>query len=153
MVGGGDSAVKEALYLANMVREVVLIHRRDQLRADKVLADKVFATPNIKICWDTVIDEIIGEDKIKALKTHNIKSQQTKDIDVDGVFMYVGSQPNTEFLGEDKHYLYQVKYELTDLVNVVDKYYSRGGIESIILKRLVTGNSIKSMEDILGQVC
>lgn len=59
----------------------------------------------------------------------------------------------TEFLGEDKHYLYQVKYELTDLVNVVDKYYSRGGIESIILKRLVTGNSIKSIEDVLGQVC
>ncbi len=101
VVGGGDSAVKEALYLANMVREVVLIHRRDQLRADKILGEKAIATPNIKICWDTVIDEIIGEDKIKALKTHNIKSQQTKDIDVDGVFMYVGSQPNTEFLGAE----------------------------------------------------
>ena len=101
VVGGGDSAVKEALYLANMVREVVIIHRRDKLRADKILGEKALATPNIKICWDTVVDEIIGEDKIKAVKIHNIKTQQTQGIDVDGVFMYVGNQPNTEFLGEE----------------------------------------------------
>lgn len=101
VIGGGDSAVKEALYLANMVREVVIIHRRDQLRADKILADKALATPNIRICWDTVVDEIVGESKIQAVKVHNVKTQQTQEIGADGVFMYVGSQPNTEFLGEE----------------------------------------------------
>lgn len=101
VVGGGDSAVKEALYLANMVQEVVIIHRRDELRADKVLGDKALAAPNIKICWDTVVDEIMGDSKIEALKMHNIKTQQTQEIAVEGVFMYVGNQPNTEFLGTE----------------------------------------------------
>jgi len=101
VVGGGDSAVKEALYLANMVQEVVIIHRRDELRADKVLGDKALAAPNIKICWDTVVDEIMGDSKIEALKMHNIKTQQTQEMAVEGVFMYVGNQPNTEFLGTE----------------------------------------------------
>lgn len=101
VVGGGDAAVKEALYLAKIVHEVVLIHRRDTLRADKILADKALTTPNLKICWDTVVDEIIGDSKIKALKLHHLQTQETVEMAVDGVFMYVGTQPNTSFLGED----------------------------------------------------
>jgi thioredoxin reductase (NADPH) len=101
VVGGGDAAVKEALYLANIVREVVIIHRRETLRADKVLADKALATSNIKICWDTVVDEIKGDSKINSLKLHHVRTQETKEMTVDGVFLYVGTQPSTEFLGED----------------------------------------------------
>jgi thioredoxin reductase (NADPH) len=101
VVGGGDAAVKEALYLANMVREVVLIHRRATLRADKVLADKALATSNIKIYWDTVVDEIKGERKINSLKLRHVRTQEMKEITIDGIFIYVGTKPNTEFLGED----------------------------------------------------
>ncbi|MGI6587961.1 MAG: thioredoxin-disulfide reductase [Peptococcia bacterium] len=101
VVGGGDAAVKEALYLANMVREVVLIHRRATLRADKVLADKALATSNIKIYWDTVVDEVKGERKINSLKLRHVRTQEMKEITIDGIFIYVGTKPNTEFLGED----------------------------------------------------
>jgi thioredoxin reductase (NADPH) len=101
VVGGGDAAVKEALYLANIVQEIVLIHRRDTLRADKILADKAFATPKIKICWNTVVDEIKGEHKLNALTLRNVKTQERKEVAVEGVFLYVGMQPNTEFLGEE----------------------------------------------------
>ncbi|MDD2211734.1 MAG: thioredoxin-disulfide reductase [Clostridia bacterium] len=101
VVGGGDAAVKEALYLAKIVREVVLIHRRGALRADKVLGDKALGTPNLKVYWDTVVDEIVGDSKINSLKLHHVKTQETMELTVDGVFIYVGTKPNTEFLGGD----------------------------------------------------
>lgn len=98
VVGGGDAAVKEALYLANIAREVVIIHRRDTLRADKILGGRALKTPNIKILWDTVLDEIVGIHKISSLRLHNVKTQEAITEEVDGVFMYVGTQPNTGFL-------------------------------------------------------
>lgn len=98
VVGGGDAAVKEALYLANIAREVVIIHRRDTLRADKVLGDKAIKTSNIKIYWDTVVDELVGESKINLLRLHNVKTQEAMTVEADGVFIYVGTQPNTGFL-------------------------------------------------------
>lgn len=100
VIGGGDSAVKEALYLANLAQEVTIIHRRDTLRAAKVLGDKAEKTPNINILWDSVADEFIGENKLEKLRLHNVKTQESSEIAVDGVFLYVGTQPNTVFLDE-----------------------------------------------------
>ncbi|MGI6607241.1 MAG: thioredoxin-disulfide reductase [Peptococcia bacterium] len=101
VIGGGDAAVKEALFLAKLAREVVVIHRRDTFRADKYLSEQVKATPNIKIYWDTVADEIVGEKLITALLLHNVKTLETITEAVDGVFVYVGRKPNTDFLGDD----------------------------------------------------
>ncbi|MGI6605786.1 MAG: NAD(P)/FAD-dependent oxidoreductase [Peptococcia bacterium] len=92
VIGGGDAAVKEALFLAKLAREVVVIHRRDTFRADKYLSEQVKATPNIKIYWDTVADEIVGEKLITALLLHNVKTLETITEAVDGVFVYVGPQ-------------------------------------------------------------
>lgn len=98
VVGGGDSAVKEALYLAHLAQEVIIIHRRDTFRAAKILADKVKAISNVKVMWDTVVDEIKGVNKLETLRVHNVKTQESREIEADGVFLYVGTQPNTEFL-------------------------------------------------------
>jgi len=103
VVGGGDSAVKEAVYLARIAREVIIIHRRDSFRAAKVLGERAIKTPNIKIMWDTVVDEMLGENSLQRLRVHNVKTQESSEVDVDGVFLYVGTQPNTGFLDDAIH--------------------------------------------------
>lgn len=113
VIGGGDAAVKEALFLANIAREVVIIHRRDTFRADKVLGNKALAAPNIKVYWDTVVKEIAGERKISSLILHNVKTLATISEEVEGVFMYVGTQPNTAFLA-DHNSKNEQGYLLTD---------------------------------------
>jgi thioredoxin reductase (NADPH) len=98
VVGGGDAAVKEGIYLAGLAEEVVIIHRRDQFRAAGVLSDKVKSLPNVRIVWDSVVDEIVGDKRVEGIRIHNVKTQQSSLIQVAGVFMYVGIQPNTAFL-------------------------------------------------------
>lgn len=100
VIGGGDAAVKEALFLAKLAREVVIIHRRDTFRADKYLSAQVIATPNIKIYWDTVVDEIAGDKTIDRIVLHNVKTMESITEAIDGVFIYVGRKPNTDFLTE-----------------------------------------------------
>lgn len=100
VIGGGDAAVKEALFLAKLAREVVIIHRRDTFRADKYLSEQVKATPNIKIYWDTVAEEIVGEKIITSIILRNVKTLETITEAVDGIFVYVGRKPNTDFLGD-----------------------------------------------------
>lgn len=98
VIGGGDAAVKEAIFLAHLAAEVTIIHRRDSFRAAKVLGDKVGETKNITTVWDSVVDEISGVNKVEKLKVHNVKTQASWEIPVDGVFLYVGTKPNTEFI-------------------------------------------------------
>lgn len=99
VIGGGNSAAAEALYLATLADKVILVHRRHQLRADKILQDKIFNNRKITIEWDSVVEEILGEDeprKVTGLKIRNVESDATKVVPVDGIFVAVGHQPNTE---------------------------------------------------------
>ncbi len=99
VVGGGNTAAEEALYLTNFARSVTLIHRRDSLRADKTMQQRLFDNPKIAVEWNCVIEEIIGTDTPKAvtgLKLKNIKDDSTKEMKVDGVFIAIGHHPNTE---------------------------------------------------------
>ncbi len=99
VIGGGNSAAAEALYLATLADKVILVHRRHQLRADKILQDKIFNNRKISIEWDSVVEEILGEDeprKVTGLKIRNVESDATKVLPVDGIFVAVGHQPNTE---------------------------------------------------------
>lgn len=98
VIGGGDSAVKEAIFLAHLAEEVTIIHRRDSFRAAKILGDKVSKIENINIIWDSVVDEIVGINKVDKLRLHNVKTQVSREISVEGVFLYVGTKPNTEFV-------------------------------------------------------
>jgi thioredoxin reductase (NADPH) len=98
VVGGGSSAVMEAVYLTRLVDHVTLIHRRDKLRAEKVLQDRFFAAENAEVLWDSVVEEIVGDDEVTGVKVKNVKTGEVSTLDVDALFVFVGLVPNTEFI-------------------------------------------------------
>lgn len=98
VIGGGDSAVDEALYLTRFVEKVYLIHRRDALRAAKILQDRAFKNPKIEILWDTVVTSVIGKNGVDAIAVKNMKTEEVRELKVSGVFSYVGWRPLTGFL-------------------------------------------------------
>jgi thioredoxin reductase (NADPH) len=97
VVGGGDTAVEEANFLTRFCRKVTIVHRRDQLRASKIMQDRARKNPKITFVWDSVIDEIFGEQKtgVNGVRLKQIKSGATTYVAIDGVFMAIGHQPNT----------------------------------------------------------
>ena len=104
VIGGGNTAVEEALYLSNICSEVVLVHRRDKLRAEKMLQDKLFEKcekGNIEIQWDMSLDEVLGDEHgVNGMRLRSTKDDNTKEIDVQGVFIAIGHKPNTEIFEE-----------------------------------------------------
>ena len=98
VVGGGDSAMEEALYLTNFAGEVVLIHRRDELRASKIMADRVLANEKITVRWNSVVVEVSGEDEIERLRLRDTITGQESSLVAGGLFVAIGHEPNTAFL-------------------------------------------------------
>jgi len=98
VVGGGDSAVKEALFLTRFAEQVTVIHRRDRLRATQVLQQRAFAHERIDFVWDSVVRKILGQQVVTGVQVEKVKSGEVSLLPVEGVFIYVGSIPNTEFL-------------------------------------------------------
>ncbi len=98
VIGGGDSAVDEALYLTRFARKVYLIHRRNAFRAAKIAQERAFQNSKIEIVWDTVVEKIHGAGSVEGITVRNVKTQQKRELIVNGVFMYVGWKPNTAFL-------------------------------------------------------
>ncbi|MBI3744518.1 MAG: FAD-dependent oxidoreductase, partial [Chloroflexi bacterium] len=96
VVGGGDSAVEEGVYLTRMCKSVTLVHRRDSLRATKLLQERARSNPKMQFIWDTVVDSINGKDKVESVSVHNVKTQEKRDLPAGGVFVYVGFKPNTQ---------------------------------------------------------
>jgi len=90
VVGGGDSAIEEGLFLTKFASEVVVIHRRDELRASKILQERAFETPNMSFVWDSVVEEIVGEQTVTGVRVRNVKTGEVSQIETDGVFVYVG---------------------------------------------------------------
>lgn len=102
VVGGGDSAITEALFLTKMVKRVYLVHRRDRLRAVKVLQERAFANPLIEFVWDSVVEEILGLDQVEGVRIRNVKTGKEREVKVEGVFVSIGIEPNTGFVPVDK---------------------------------------------------
>lgn len=98
VVGGGDAAVEEALFLTRLVKKVHIIHRRNELRAIKILQERALAHEKIAFIWNTVVEKIEGENSVEALKLKNIKEDRAFSLSVEGVFIYVGLRPNTTWL-------------------------------------------------------
>lgn len=143
VVGGGDSAIEEALFLTRFAAEVYVIHRRDALRATKVLQERVLAHASVRMIWNTVVREVQGELKLQKLKLHNLQSGEDFDLGVDGVFVYVGYEPNTELVRDqvtvDTHgYLVVDPQTLaTNLPGV----YAAGDLRQKTLRQVVTAVS------------
>ncbi len=96
VVGGGDVAIEDAIFLARMCERVYLIHRRDQLRGARSLQEKLFALDNVTVLWDTVVEEIRGDGTVNSLAVKNVKTQEQSELSVDGVFVAVGITPNSQ---------------------------------------------------------
>ena len=101
VIGGGDSAVDEALFLTKFARLVHIVHRRDALRANKQGQARAFANPKINFIWNTVVEEVLGENKVQAIKLRRTDTDEVSELPTDGVFVYVGLDPNTRlFVGQ-----------------------------------------------------
>ncbi len=98
VIGGGDSAVEEAMFLTKYASRVFLVHRRDQLRASKVMIDRVLRHPKIEILWDSAIEKVVGDQIVRGVLLKNLKTEKTELMDAGGVFFAIGHQPNTAFL-------------------------------------------------------
>lgn len=95
VVGGGDSAIEEALFLTRFATKVTVVHRRDQLRASKIMQDRAFAHEKISFVWDGIVEDLIGEGKVEAVRIRNAKSGEVSDIPASGMFVAIGHDPNT----------------------------------------------------------
>ena len=113
VVGGGDSAVEEAIFLTQFAKSVTIVHRRDELRAQKVLQDRAFANEKINFIWDSVVKEIKGENRVESVVIENVKSGQVTEQAFGGVFIYVGLDPVSDFV-QELHIQDQAGWIVTD---------------------------------------
>jgi thioredoxin reductase (NADPH) len=113
MVGGGDAAIEEAMFLTRFASKVTVIHRRDQLRAEKLLQERAFRNEKIEFLWDTIVTEVTGEESVTGVQVRNVKTGEEHLFPTDGVFIAIGYVPNTDFLG-DQVEMTEAGYVVTD---------------------------------------
>ncbi len=142
VVGGGDSAMEEASFLTNFASKVYLIHRRDSFRAAVSMQKKVLNNPKIEILYNSEIEEIIGEEKIEALKIKNNQNQSSKLLKVDGLFLAIGHIPNTQIL-QGQLELDEDGYITTknDVETSIEGVFASGDIKDKAYKQIVTATS------------
>ncbi len=140
VVGGGDSALQEALYLTKFATKVNLIHRRDQFRAAKILQEKVFAEPKINIIFDSVVEKISGNLSVEQITLKNVKNNISSQLAVNGIFVFVGWLPNTKFLNNTAVKLNENGYIVTDdnMNTSVQGVFACGDVRQKILRQVVT---------------
>ena len=139
-VGGGDTAVQESLYLTKFARKVYLIHRRDQLRAAKILQERALANDKIEPVWDSVVTEIGGGlTNVEKVTVKNVKSGQTRDLDVSGCFIWVGIKPNAGFLSNNVN-TDDYGFIVTDqeMNTSVPGIFAAGDVRSTALRQITT---------------
>jgi len=139
VIGGGDSAVEEAIFLTKFAEVVYVIHRRDQLRATKISQERAFANQKIKFLWNSLVERIDGKDTVTALFLKNVKTGEVSRLDVEGVFIYVGYNPNIGFLkGIIK--LDEDNYIITDeeMSTSVPGIFAAGDVRAKSLKQITT---------------
>lgn len=142
VIGGGNVACEDAIFMARICRKVYLVHRRDKLRADKILQNRLFELENVEIVWDSVPIEICGTEKVTGLETQNIQTKENRMLDVDGVFIAVGTVPATEmFQGlvhlDEQGYIVAGEEGITSVPGI----YAAGDIRTKILRQVVTAVS------------
>lgn len=142
VVGGGNSALEEALYLTKHAKKVYLIHRRDIFRADKVIQDKVFKNKKIELILNSVVEEIIADKKVNSILIKNTKTDKKTKINTDGIFPYIGLEPNVENFGAQLK-LDEAGFILTD-INMktnIEGVYAVGDVRNTPLRQVITAVS------------
>ena len=125
VVGGGDSAIEEALALSKFAREVKLIHRRDKLRASKILQERAFKDPKIEFIWNSTVQEILGKDRVEGVKLRKVDSNEESKLACDAVFIAIGWKPETE--------IFRGKIELNQAGYIVAKDTTKTNIEGVFV--------------------
>jgi len=143
VVGGGNTAVEEAVYLSNIAKEVYIIHRRDKLRADKLYQDRAFSRKNIKFKWSSVVEELKGKDKVESLVIKNLKSGEVYEEPFDGVFVFIGLVPETSFLNINLFDIDEYGFLITDenMETNIKGIYAVGDIRHKEIRQIVTAVS------------
>ena len=142
VVGGGDTAMEESLFLTKFAAKVIIIHRRDKLRASKIMQDRAEKNPKISFIWDTVVEEVYGDPKdggVKGVKLKNVKTGKTEDFKCDGLFIAIGHEPNTKlFAGQlemdETGYLITNKGTATNVPGV----FACGDVQDHVYRQAVT---------------
>ncbi len=143
VIGGGNTAVEEALFLTNFASKVTLIHRRDELRAEKIMQDRLFKHEKIEVVWDSVLEDVVGSEEplgVTAAKVRNLKTDDVSEIPVDGIFVAIGHDPNTKLfkgqldLDEEGYILTKPGTTQTNVPGV----YAAGDVQDKIYRQAVT---------------
>ncbi|MBR6452801.1 MAG: thioredoxin-disulfide reductase [Lachnospiraceae bacterium] len=157
VIGGGDVAVEDAIFLSRGCKKVYLVHRRDELRAAKTLQTALFARDNVEMVWDSVVEKISGSDHVESMTVKNVKTQETGELSVDGVFVAVGTQPNNGFYMNAGLELDQAGYIVAgeDCRSSIKRVYAAGDVRTKRLRQVSTAvgdgaNAVSSiLEDLL----
>lgn len=137
VVGGGDTAAKEALFLAKMVNQIELVHRRDALRAEKIIQEKTLNDPKIAFRWDSVVTEITGNKTVSGVTIKNVKTDAAEELAVAGVFVFVGILPNSDFVECDKD---EAGFIRTDehMRTSIPGVFAVGDVRTTVLRQVAT---------------
>ena len=148
VVGGGNSAVEEALFLTNFCRKVTLVHRRDELRAERIMQDRLFKNEKIEVVWDSVVEEVLGDDSgVTGARIKNVKTDETSDIDAEGFFVAIGHDPATSLFKEqldmdDEGYIFS---EADSTKTSVPGVFAAGDVTDKIYRQAVTAAGMGCM--------
>ncbi|MGE3618874.1 MAG: thioredoxin-disulfide reductase [Acidimicrobiia bacterium] len=142
VVGGGDSALEEALFLTKFASKVVVVHRRDELRASKIMQERAYANERIEFRWNSVVEEILGEDRVTGIRLRDVTTDEVTDLAVNGLFVAIGHKPNTDlFKGqlemEDSGYLVTGRWGGASTTNV-EGVFACGDVQDHTYRQAIT---------------
>ncbi len=145
VVGGGDTAMEEATFLTKFASKVTIVHRRDEFRASPIMVDRALANPKIEVVWDTVVEEIIGDDAVTGVRLRNVRTDHERQMKTDGVFMAIGHTPNTA--------LFEGQLELQGGYAVVQEPRTLTSVEGVFAAGDVTDTIYRQAVTAAGQGC
>lgn len=162
VIGGGNAAVEEAIYLTRFAQKVYIIHRRDKLRADKIVQERAFKNPKIEFIWDSIATEILGSNNVEQILIKNVKTGEAKELKTDGVFPYIGFSPNVDLINGQIQQNEQGFIKTDEYLNTSIKgVYAIGDVRETPLRQVITAaadgaiaavSAIKYLEEIESEV-
>lgn len=142
VVGGGDTAMEESLYLSKLCKTVTVVHRRHEFRASKIMQDRLFKTPNIKVVWNSEVVDVLGETKVEGVRIKDVKTGRTSDLKAQGLFLAIGHDPATEILRDqlelEKGYIVLRPHDGFSTATSVDGVFAGGDVHDFRYRQAVT---------------
>src|SRR5947208_1193297 len=149
VVGGGDTAMEEALYLSKLCKTVTVVHRRDAFRASKIMQERLLKTSNVKVLWDSEVEDVLGDAKVEGVRIRNKKNGKTSDLKVHGLFLAIGHSPATEvFQGQlrlEKGYIALRPHDGLATATSVEGVFAAGDVHDFRYRQAVTAAGFGSM--------